>query len=52
MSFKHTILLLGIIISGTFAEGSDGKDVVNLVKDSFDSEVAKMPHFVMFFVPW
>ena len=33
-------------------EWKHGKDVVNLTKDTFDTDVAKLPHFVMFFTPW
>lgn len=34
------------------AVDNHGREVVKLVKDSFEEDVAKMPHFVMFFVPW
>ena len=50
--FKRTIVLLAIFVLGTVAEDDHGKDVVNLVKDSFDEDVAKTPHLVMFFAPW
>merc|ERR1711981_730579 len=52
MLSTRTIFLLGIFVLGTVAEDDHGKDVVNLVKDSFDEDVAKMPHLVMFFAPW
>lgn len=38
---------------GVIADDEDhGKDVITLVKDTFDADVAKMPHLVMFFAPW
>ena len=52
MQCKYTILLLGVIACGAVADDDHGKDVVNLVKDTFDSGVAKSPHFIMFFAPW
>jgi len=50
--FKFTIFVLSILVVGTIADDDHGKDVVNLVKDSFDTDVAKKPSFVMFFAPW
>ena len=43
MELQHTMFLLGIFVLGTIAE-----DIVNLGKDSFVTEVARIPHFVMF----
>ena len=50
--FKFTIFVLSVLVVGTIADDDHGKDVVNLVKDSFDTDVAKKPSFVMFFAPW
>ena len=52
MKLKRTIFLLGILVWETIADNNHTKDVVILKKDSFDRQVAKMPHFVMFCVPW
>ena len=51
MEFKHTLFLMCIVVLETVAEDDYGKDVVSLGKDSFRKDVAKMPHFVMFFDP-
>lgn len=55
MEIKRTVFLLGIISFGTVAEDDKAKehstDIVNLVKDSFVEDIAKLPHFVMFFKP-
>ena len=50
--FKFVVLALSISALGVIADDDHGKDVVNLVKDSFDTEVGKKPSFVMFFAPW
>ena len=52
MELKRTVFLLGIFVFGTIAKDDDGKVVVILAKDSFDEDVAKMPHFVMFNGRW
>ena len=39
---------MGIFIVRTAANDDYGTDVVNLVKDTFDKDVAKLPHLVMF----
>ena len=49
---KPIIFLLSLLVLGTIADDDHGKDVVNLVKDTFDTEVAKKPHYIMFFAPW
>ena len=50
--FRITIFVLSIFVLGAIADDEHGKDVVNLVKDSFDTEVGKKPTLVMFFAPW
>ena len=50
--FRFTIFVLSIFVLGAIADDEHGKDVVNLVKDSFDTEVGKKPTLVMFFAPW
>ena len=50
--FRFTVFILSIFVLGTIADDDHGKDVVNLVKDSFDTEVGKKPTLVMFFAPW
>lgn len=50
--FKTAILFLSVLVLGAIADDEHGKDVVNLVKDSFDADVGKKPHLVMFFAPW
>jgi hypothetical protein len=50
--FKTAILLLSVLVLGAIADDEHGKDVVDLVKDSFDADVGKKPHLVMFFAPW
>ena len=50
--FKFVVFALSISALGVIADDDHGKDVVNLVKDSFDTEVGKKPSFVMFFAPW
>ena len=52
MKLHVAIFLLTIIVLRTAAKDEFGNDVVNLEKDSFDKELAKLPHFVLFFVPW
>jgi len=49
---KPIIFLLSLLVLGAIADDDHGKDVVNLVKDTFDTEVAKKPHYIMFFAPW
>jgi len=44
--------VLSVLVLGAIADDDYGKDVVNLVKDKFDTEVSKKPHFIMFFAPW
>ena len=55
MAFKRTIFLLVILFLGMVVDDAHGKEVkkvVNLGKDSFNRDVAAMPHFVRFCVPW
>ena len=49
---KPIIFVLSVLVLGAIADDDHGKDVVNLVKDTFDTEVAKKPHLIMFFAPW
>ena len=55
MDCKSTISVLGLFVFGTAAQDDtaweNSKDVVNLSQDTFDQEVAKRPHFVMFYAP-
>ena len=50
--FKTSIFLLSVLVLGAIADDEHGKDVVTLSKDTFDADVGKKPHFVMFFAPW
>ena len=50
--FKSTIFLLIALVLQVIADDDHGKDVVNLEKDTFEKEVGKKPHLVMFFAPW
>ena len=52
MAFKRTLLILIIVLLGTNVDDTHGNEVVNLGKDSFYKDVAVMPHFVRFCVPW
>jgi len=49
---KSTIFLLIALVLQVIADDDHGKDVVNLEKDTFEKEVGKKPHLVMFFAPW
>ena len=51
---KQIILLLSILVVGTLTDDIHDvmKDVVNLDGDTFYTEVAEKPHFVLFFAPW
>jgi len=49
---KTSIFLLSVLVLGAIADDEHGKDVVTLSKDTFDADVGKKPHFVMFFAPW
>ena len=51
---KPIIFVLSILVVGAVADDIDDvmKDVVNLVDDTFYTELAKKPHFVLFFAPW
>ena len=55
MRLKPTSFLLPIFALGTVAKDDvawkHGKDVVNLTKDSFEVDITKKPHFVMYFEP-
>jgi len=50
--YKPTIFVLITLVLGVIADDDHGEDVVTLEKDSFDAEVGKKPHLVMFFAPW
>ena len=52
MDLKQSILLLVIFVLGKLVDDTYGKDAVELVTNSFDRNVAIMPHFVLFCVPW
>ena len=51
---KPIIFVLSILVVGAVADDIDDvmKDVVNLSDDTFYKELAKKPHFVLFFAPW
>merc|ERR1739845_57501 len=51
---KQIIFLLSILVVGALADDIHDvmKDVVNLDGDTFYTEVAEKPHFVLFFAPW
>ena len=50
MQLKIFIVLAAI--SCSFADDDHGKTAPLYTKDNFNEEVAKKPHFVMFFAPW
>ena len=52
MAFKRTRFLLVSLVLGTIIDDTHGKGVLNLGKDAFNRDVAVMPHFVKFCVPW
>ena len=52
MELKRTLSVLSLFVLGVVAEDDHGESVINLVKDSFDVDIVKKPHFVMFFAPW
>ena len=51
---KPIIFVLSILVVGAVADDIHDvmKDVVSLDGDTFYTEVAKKPHFVLFFAPW
>ena len=51
---KPIIFVLSILAVGAIADDIHDvmKDVVNLDGDTFYTEVAEKPHFVLFFAPW
>ena len=51
-NMQLTIFIVLAAISCSFADDDHGKTAPLYTKDNFNEEVAKKPHFVMFFAPW
>ncbi len=54
---KNSVLLfLGIVIlalaSSVRADDDHGEAAIDFTEETFNEQVAKKPHFVMFFAPW
>ena len=51
---KPVIFVLSILVVGAVADDTNDvmNDVVNLVEDTFNTELDKKPHFVLFSAPW
>ena len=51
---KPILFVLSILVVGAVADDIHDvmKDVVNLVEDTFYTQVDEKPHFVLFFAPW
>jgi hypothetical protein len=52
MLLLNKVFYLSVHILVTVAEDDIAKQVFNLVKQNYDTALATLPHFVLYFVPW